>query len=257
MTTTIQNPPPVSDTRRTSRPPKLVSPRELKPSATLISVKFLMAITGAGLVLFVTAHLAGNLQIYQGQDALNGYAQKLKGMPILLWTARIGLVAVFTTHVGLALYLKRVNRRARPTSYMINSTIQTTLASRTMLTSGLVIFAFVIYHLLHFTLGVTDPAAHHLVDTKGRHDVYSMVVTSFKNPYVASAYIVAMIFLGLHLSHAASSIFQTLGMATHRTRRLLHRSGIVLAVFIMLGNISIPVCVILGLVGLPGEGGAR
>jgi succinate dehydrogenase / fumarate reductase cytochrome b subunit len=232
------------------------APSTTQPRLTLVSAKVLMAITGAGLLLFVVVHMAGNLQIYLGQATLNAYAAKLKGMPILLWSARAGLLTIFTIHVGLAFYLQRANRRARPQRYVIDVPVETTLASRTMLTSGLVVFAFVIYHLLHFTLGSTDPHSHRLLDSEGRHDVYSMVVLGFRNVYVSAAYIVAMLFLGLHLSHATSSIFQTLGLAPSNSRKLVHRAGVIFAAIIMLGNISIPLAVLLGFVGLPSDGGS-
>ena len=227
-----------------------------RPRLSLISAKVLMAITGSGLVLFVAVHMLGNLQIYLGQDALNVYAKKLKDMPALLWVARSGLIALFAGHLALAAHLRRVNRRARAERYVVNDPVDTTLASRTMLTSGLVIFAFLIYHLLHFTLGVTDPSSHRLTDAQGRHDVYTMVVVGFQNVYVSAAYVIAMLFLGLHLSHASSSIFQTLGLVSNRSRTLLHRAGMVVAVTIMLGNISIPVAVLSGFIGLPTDGGS-
>ncbi len=243
-------------TPRAALPSQLQPPSDVarRPLLSLVTVKTLMAVTGAGLLLFVTVHMLGNLQIYLGQDALNDYAKKLKSMPLLLWTARSGLLAIFSLHLVLAIYLKRTNRRARPTGYVKNDPIETTLASRTMLTSGLVIFAFVIYHLLHFTLGLTDPAHHDLTDAAGRHDVYSMVVYGFQNVYVSASYLLAMAFLGLHLSHATSSIFQTLGLVDHRWRKFLFRAGIVLAATIMLGNMSIPISVMLGIIGLPIDG---
>ena len=162
--------------------------------------------------------MLGNLQIYLGQDAINAYANKLKSLPALLWSARLGLVAIFAPHIGLAIYLKLHQSSRDVRNYFVNDPIETTLASRTMMSSGLVILAFTIYHLLHFTLGITDPVNHHLTDAAGRHDVYSMVVLGFQNIYVSAAYIVAMLFLGLHLSHAASSIFQTLGVASTSNR---------------------------------------
>ena len=217
----------------------------------LISIKFFMAVTGAALISFVTVHLAGNFLIFWGQDALNAYAEKLKSMPLLLWTARLGLIAVFSVHLGLAICLRRVNRQARKQPYVINDPVDTSLASRTMFLSGMVIFAFLIYHLLHFTIGVTNPDNHRLVDSSGRHDVYSMVVLSFRNIYISSTYIVAMLFLGLHLSHAASSIFQTLGITTARARNILSYVGTTLAAVIMAGNISIPLSILLGFVDLP------
>ncbi len=250
MAPAVQHP---SAARLTQEKPSLLAP-EASSRFSVVTVKTLMAVTGAGLILFVTIHMLGNLQIYLGQDALNDYAKKLKSMPLLLWTARGGLLAIFSLHLGLAFYLKRINRRARPFQYVVSDPVDTTLASRTMLSSGLVIFAFVIYHLLHFTLGITDPAHHELTDAAGRHDVYSMVIYGFRNVYVSAGYLVAMIFLGLHLSHASWSIFQTFGLANQSSRRLLQRAGLALAALIMLGNMSIPISVMLGLVGLPLEG---
>jgi succinate dehydrogenase / fumarate reductase cytochrome b subunit len=224
---------------------------------TLVTAKMLMAVTGAGLIGFVAVHMIGNLQIYVGQEALNTYAKFLKSMPALLWTARIGLVVTFGLHLGLAVYLRKKNKHARPQQYVMRDPIGATLASRTMLSSGFVIFAFSVYHLLHFTLGVTDPTSHHLVDAAGRHDVYSMVVLGFSNIYVSVAYVVAMLFLGLHLSHATSSMLQTLGLTNAASRSLIHRIGLSVAAVLMIGNISIPVGVLLGLIGLPDEVAAR
>ena len=219
-----------------------------------ISVKVAMALTGAGLILFVSVHMLGNLQIYLGQDAINAYAKKLKDMPVLLWVARSGLIAIFVAHIALAITLKIRNQVARPRRYEVEYSATSTLASRTMTSSGLVILAFLIYHLLHFTFGVTDPQSQQLVDARGRHDVYSMVVLGFQNVYVSVAYLVAMVFLGLHLSHAAFSIPQTLGLATAKTRIGFHYAGVILAAIITIGNISIPVAVLAGYVGLPPSG---
>jgi succinate dehydrogenase / fumarate reductase cytochrome b subunit len=225
-----------------------------RPRLSSVNAKLWMAITGSGLLLFVIVHMLGNLQIYWGQEALNSYAKKLKSLPLLLWTARLGLLALFTMHLGLAIRVKLHNRLARPERYVINDPVETTLAPRTMFSSGLVIMAFVTYHLLHFTFGVTDPIIHTLVDQAGHHDVYSMVVLSFQNVYVSAAYIIAMIFLAMHLSHASSSIFQTLGATGSTTRKHLYLAGQTLAIVILLGNASIPVAVMLGLLDLPGDG---
>jgi succinate dehydrogenase / fumarate reductase, cytochrome b subunit len=221
-----------------------------------INSKVWMAITGSGLLLFVIVHLLGNLQIYLGPEALNAYAYKLKSLPLLLWSARLGLLAIFILHLGLAIRLKLRNRMARPERYVIDHSVETTLASRTMFSSGLAILTFVVYHLLHFTLGVTEPRIHRLEDGAGRHDVYSMVVLGFQNVYVSAAYIVAMIFLALHLSHASSSIFQTFGATGSGNRKHLYVAGQCLALAILLGNASIPVAVMLGFLELPGGGAA-
>ena len=253
MTTTTIEPAPSTALKATTVVDRAQS-RDVSTPLTLVSAKLLMAITGAGLIGFVAVHMLGNLQIYLGQEALNAYAKFLKSMPALLWTARIGLLAIFALHLGLAVYLKKQNKSARPHQYALSDPVGATLASRTMLSSGLVIFAFLIYHLLHFTLGVTDSGSHKLVDLAGRHDVYSMVVMSFGNIYISASYIIAMLFLGLHLSHAISSMFQTFGLTNASSRRFIHRVGLVVAAFLMVGNISIPVAVLLGFIGLPAEG---
>ena len=216
-----------------------------------VTAKTIMGISGLGLVGFVIAHMLGNLQIYLGQDVLNAYAYKLKSMPVVLWIFRGGLIGMFTAHLGLASYLRMLNKSARPQGYVAQDPVEASLASRTMLLSGLVIFAFLIYHLLHFTLGVTNPSSFSLVDSEGHHDVYSMVVLSFQNVFVSGAYIVAMVFLGLHLSHAIPSMLQTLGLVSGNSRVWVKRAGMTLAGILMLGNISIPVAILLGAIGLP------
>ena len=117
-----------------------------------------MAVTGLGLVGFVIIHMLGNLLIFAGPDALNGYAEALKHNPGLLWTARSGLFLLFVVHIALALRLSMQNKAARPNRYVYEETIEATWASRHMLLTGLVLLAFVLYHLLHFTLGVVDQA---------------------------------------------------------------------------------------------------
>lgn len=225
-----------------------------RPLLSTLTTKSLMALTGGALVLFVIAHMLGNLQIFLGREALNAYAYKLKSMPLVLWPARIGLLVVFSGHLFLAFHLRKLNTRARPQGYAFKDPVTASLASRTMLLSGLVLFFFIIYHLLHFTIGVTDPESHALVDPEGHHDVYSMVVLSFQNVFVSAAYVVAMLFLGLHLSHAISSMIQTFGWVSKSTRQWIEKAGFAVAALLMLGNISIPVSVLLGLVQLPAQG---
>src|SRR5262245_46672025 len=119
-----------------------------------IGSKVVVAVTGIGLLGFVIGHLLGNLLIYGGPNALNGYAKALEDNLALLWTARLGLLSIFVLHVGLSVRLSLRNRAARPVRYACEGTVRASYASRTMLYSGLVILAFVIYHLLHFTFGV-------------------------------------------------------------------------------------------------------
>lgn len=216
-----------------------------------IGGKMVMAITGLALFLFVIAHMLGNLQIYAGQDTLNTYAHFLKSKPVLLWTARIGLLVFFMVHIIYALRLKKRSADARPVQYVHPDTVQASMASRVMLITGLTILAFVIYHLLHFTVGLTNPDHYQLTDPLGRHDVYSMVVKGFQNPAITSVYIVFQLLLGWHLIHGASSAFQSLGISHPYWSGILNRGATALVVLVVIGNISIPISCLIGLVKLP------
>lgn len=209
--------------------------------------KYLMAITGLALFLFVIVHMAGNLQVFLGPEMMNAYADLLKSKPALLWTARIGLFVVAVIHIVSALQLAAENRAARPQTYSEGKPIAT-LASRTILLSGLIIFAFVVYHLLHFTFGVTNPSFMELHDPLGRHDVYGMVVEGFRNPFVSVFYIVSMGLLCLHLSHGVSSLFQSLGIRRKSTAGALNTFARIAAMIIFVGNCSIPIAILTGVV---------
>ena len=214
----------------------------------------LMAATGLVLFGFVVAHMLGNLQIYLGQDALNNYSAMLKSLPELLWTARAVLLASLVAHVTTAVILTIENKKARGTPYVFQDTVQASYASRTMMMSGVIVLCFVVYHLLHFTFDVTNPEVCDLLDPKGRDDVYSMVVLSFRNVYISAVYILAMIPLALHISHGVSSLFQSLGLSNSRTRPIFTRLARGFALLIFLGNSSIPVSVLLNVIKLPGKG---
>lgn len=218
-----------------------------------IGSKVIMALTGVGLVLFVIAHMAGNLQMFIGQDAINAYGVTLRKVPTLLWLVRSGLIAIAIVHVVMSIRLKLQNRGARPVAYAFKDTVKATLASRTMIMSGLIILAFVVFHLLHFTLGVTDPKNFHLADSQGRHDVYNMVVRGFQNAFVAGFYILAMVLLFSHLSHGASSFFQSLGWNHPRWNAFIKRFGPVIAWLLCLGFVSVPLAVLLGLLKPVGD----
>ena len=223
-----------------------------------IGTKVLMALTGLALVGFLVAHLAGNLQMLapggKAPELMNSYAAQLKGLGPLLWIARIGLLGTFALHVALAIRLTALNKAARPVPYAVKEPLASTMASRSMVLSGLVILAFVIYHLLHFTLGVTDPAAYHLTDSLGQHDVYSMFVLGFQKAPVAIAYVIAMLCLGLHLAHGIQSLFQTLGWNGPRYRPLTKAIGLGITGLIVAGNIAMPLAVLFGVIRLPGAG---
>ena len=189
-----------------------------RPFSTSVGKKVLMAASGAALAGFVVAHLAGNLQIFLGQEAVNRYAHFLKSTPGLLWSARLFLLAMGALHVVTSAQLNREARAARPEPYAGKAYIKASPASRTMFASGLIILGFIVYHLLHFTFLKLHPQYGQLTDALGRHDVYSMMVLSFLNPLICAAYIVPVFCLCLHLSHGLSSLFQSLGINTERSR---------------------------------------
>jgi succinate dehydrogenase / fumarate reductase cytochrome b subunit len=216
-----------------------------------IGRKILMALTGLALVGFVVAHMVGNLQIFIGQKVFNDYAAMLKGMPAVLWPARLGLLAFVFIHVATAISLSRQNQNARPKAYRAQTTVQASAASRYMFHSGIIILVFIGIHLAHFTLGYLQPEFYEIQDQMGRHDVYSMVIHGFQTVPFSIFYIVAMICLGSHLSHAMASMFQTVGISGPSLTPKIEVAVKGLTALIVLGYISIPVSVLVGLIGLP------
>ncbi|MCB1167791.1 MAG: succinate dehydrogenase cytochrome b subunit [Leptospiraceae bacterium] len=217
-----------------------------------IGRKILVATTGLLLIGFVLMHMLGNWNMFFGREEMNTYAAFLKSIPGPLWTARIGLIVVFILHVIIALKLKMESSAARPVGYKKGNTMRASLASRYMAQTGLLILAFIIYHLLHFTFGQVDPNTFSLLDDKGRHDVYGMVVHSFQNPLVSASYIIAMFFLAMHLIHAVQSMLQTFGLAGEQSRPLVQKISVGVALFFFIGYSAIPVSILAGLVGLNG-----
>lgn len=234
-------------------PPSAAATRA--PAALLarssIGRKMVVALTGLGLIGFVIAHLAGNLQIFLGQQAVNAYAAGLRELGPLLWAARGGLVLIAVVHVVLALQLAAENRAARPVRYGVAGRIQSTGAARSMTVTGLMLLAFVLFHLAHLTWGLTHPELHALRDEAGRPDVYAALVASFRQPLLVTLYVVAMSMLGLHISHATGSVLQSLGCTSPRLCWLRRRAGPLLGTAIALAYIAIPAAVLLGLVAAP------
>jgi succinate dehydrogenase cytochrome b subunit len=211
----------------------------------------IVAVSGVILILFVIGHLLGNLQIFLGPAWINGYAQHLRDLGPLLWMIRAFLLAVVLVHIYYTIQLVLENRRARPERYRRKDVVKATFASRTMVMSGLVLLAFIIYHLLQFTVRVTDPRFSVLPkDSLGHYDVYSMMVLGFSSPLVSGFYILAMFLLALHLSHGSSSFFQSLGVNNHRLAPPLELGGKIFAWLLFFGYSSIPTAVLLGLVKL-------
>lgn len=208
-----------------------------------IGKKAVMAVTGVILLAFTIVHLIGNLQVYLGRERFNAYAAFLKGTPALLWTVRILLLLAALLHIVAALQLWLRQRQARPIPYERRGNVQSSWASRTMRYSGLVLLFFVIYHLLHFTTGHAHPTYPNFDPA----DVYGNFVAGFRVVPVSIFYIAAMLALGLHLMHGAWSFVQTLGLrpAYDRTAKSV---ALGLTAVLVLGNVSMPVAVMAGIV---------
>src|SRR5438270_3692098 len=178
--------------------------------------KYIMAVTGFMLFLFVIGHLVGNLQIFLGPEAINRYGHFLQSNPELIWPARVVLLLMVGLHIWSAITLSRENKAARPVGYAEYHPVASSYASRTMLMSGLIVLAFIIYHLLHFTaqvkyVNLTGQSFVDFMDPEKRHDIFKMMVVGFSNGWVSGFYIIAIGLLCLHLSHGVSSMFQSIG----------------------------------------------
>ncbi len=208
--------------------------------------KYVMAVTGMILFGFVVGHMLGNLQVFAGPTQINQYANALKSNLPLLWGVRLALLAAVVLHIVAGLQLALANRRARPVRYSESKILDSTFANRTLIISGLVILAFVIFHLAHFTAGLVDTSYLTLRDVAGRHDVRSMMVKGFHNPLVSVFYIVSVGLLTLHLSHGVASAFQSLGARSKKTERSFRRAALIAAILLFAGFWSIPVAGLAG-----------
>ena len=207
-----------------------------------IGKKWIVALSGLVLIGYVIGHMIGNLQVFAGPEKINAYAEFLHSMPGALWAVRLVLLIAFVLHIVATIQLTIENRAARSDRYVKKARVQSTLANRTMALSGLVVLAFVAYHLAHFTVRVTDQRFHRL--PRGEFDVHSMVILGFQNYWVSGFYVVAVFLLCLHLSHGFQSVLQTLGANSNKVRLPITRFGQALAWLIFLGYVAIPVAVL-------------
>ena len=224
----------------------VIDPGEIRPARFWSSTnakKFVMAVTGFILFLFVIGHMLGNLQVFEGPDKLNAYGRFLHGVPEILWGVRIVLLASVVAHIVSSVQLAVAKTQARPVGYAKKQNVASDYASRTMYWSGPILLAFIIFHLLHFTAGVIHPGASFI-----EGDVYHNVVSGFQVWYVSAWYIFSMILLALHIRHGAWSMFQSLGMNHPRHTPVLKKAAAVLAIVIAAGYISIPVSILIGVV---------
>ena len=210
---------------------------------TTVGKKAIMAVTGFILFGFVIGHLAGNLQVFEGRQKMDAYGVFLRSLPAGLYAARFIILLAVTLHIITTVQLARLKQTARPIGYVKKDNGAASYASRTMYWSGPIVAAFVIYHLAQFTYRVTDPRF-----IEGH--IYDNLVITFQQPYISVLYIIAMVLLGLHLSHGFWSMFQSLGLTSPGYSTALKRLAQVLAILITIGFISIPVGVLAGVIHL-------
>jgi len=200
-----------------------------------------MALSGLVLAGFVLGHMSGNLLVFKGADAINNYAAWLHANKGLLWGARIVLIISTIAHIWTGIQLTLENRASRDGGPAVDATRRASLSSRTMPYSGVVILAFAVFHLLHYTFRTVALGGVDFGD-----NVYKMLLAGFSQPAVAVFYIVSMLLLCLHLSHGISSVFQTLGLRNERWRSRLDCVALLYAWIVALGFISIPLAVLTG-----------
>ena len=213
-----------------------------------IGLKLVVAASGVVLLLFVIGHMAGNLQVFLGREAFNAYGENLRVFPALLWSARAIIALSAIVHVVATIRLTLLNNAARPIAYAKKQSVRASLSSRTMVLSGLMVLAFVVYHLAHFTWKITNPEYQAMLDAHMNPDIYSMVIAGFGSPLISVSYVIAMVLLGFHLSHGIASIFQTAGLATTHTLPRYERAALIITVVLVAGYVSIPVSILLGVV---------
>jgi succinate dehydrogenase / fumarate reductase cytochrome b subunit len=215
-----------------------------------VGAKHIMAITGLLLFLFAIVHMIGHLQMFGGPDVYNRYAHFLQDLWEVKWPVRAGLLGLLVVHVIVALGLVAKNRAARPAGYAVYKPAVSSPIGRAMAWTGLFVFAFLAFHILHFTLGQVQPGSFHVPDPVGRWDAYSMFVHGFQNPVIYIVYLAGIALLAMHLGHGAASWLQSLGL--RHPKYPTDRLGPALAVALFAGYMIPPTAVVVGLIKLPG-----
>ncbi len=214
--------------------------------STSIGRKAVVAVTGLFMLLFIVVHLLGNTTIFAGPDGINAYAEKLHGLGPFVWVSRIFMGAMLCLHAIFAILLTLENRAANPGKYAVKKMLKATFAGETMIWTGLLLLAFIVYHLLQFTARVT-PDLVLGTDAKNRFDVFTMVFSSFRITPIALIYVAAMVALFLHLSHGIQSIFQTIGLNNDKTLPQFGALGKLLSALFLVGYSAIPVLILAGI----------
>jgi succinate dehydrogenase / fumarate reductase cytochrome b subunit len=207
-----------------------------------IGAKHVMAVTGLLLLLFAIVHMIGHLQMFGGRDVYNGYAAFLQNLWEVKWPVRAGLLGLLVVHMIVAIGLVSKNRAARPVPYVMYKPVTSSAAGRAMAWTGLALFAFLAFHILHFTVKNVQP--FHAVDGEGRFDAYGMFVAGFRQLWVYVIYLGGMVLLSLHLGHGAASWLQTLGV--RHPKYPYDKLGLPIAALLFIGYMVPPTAVLLG-----------
>lgn len=219
-----------------------------------IGKKWIVALTGIALLGFVTGHLIGNLQIYLPPVWINSYARHLENLGPLLWVIRAVMLGMIGLHIFTTVLLTLENRQARPERYAVKNPQASTVASRSMILSGLIIVAFVVFHILHYTVRLRHPEWSQETFALGHgemvRDVYKMMIEGFRNAGVSAFYILGVFLLCLHLSHGIASMLQTLGLNSRKLQSTLTCIGHAYAWLVFVGYASIPVSILFGIITL-------
>lgn len=224
-------------------------PTLLQAARSQVGRKFLTGVTGIVLVIFVIAHLAGNLTLFSSNTyAFNEYTYALESMGILLYIAEAGLILVFAIHayIGLNIWWRR--RKVRPQKYEVYSSkgdpSKQGLSSRSMALTGFVLLIFLFLHLGTFKFGVTDPIT--LSGGQEARDLKALVIATFQDPLYAFGYTFVMILLGVHLGHGVWSAFTSLTMNSKKMSALMYTAGVIIGILLAVGFLFIPLYIYFG-----------
>ena len=230
-----------------TQPGQRRAPKAAKTSS--VFKKVVMAVSGIILVLYLIAHMIGNLKVFAGRESFNGYSHWIRtiGEPAVpaqttLTIIRIVLLAAVIAHIWAAISLWRQAKRARPNGYVTKKAVAQSYASRTMRWGGVIVGLFVIYHILDLTMGVANPEGPGTTP-------YDRLVAGFSNPLITAVYVIALILLGMHLRHGIWSATQTLGQSNKRREKTVNLFALAFSVVLIGGFLLVPFSVLFGLVG--------
>ena len=209
-----------------------------------IGRKAVMAVSGLLMVLFVVGHLLGNLTIFAGANGINTYAEHLHALPLVVWPTRVVMGVAVLLHVFLSIQITMENSKAKPDKYAVSRSLKATFASKNMIWTGVILGAFIVYHLLQFTFRVTPDVADFTQQVPG--NVFAMVTGALHATVTGAVYVIAMVSLFLHLSHGIQSLFQTLGLSNGVMLPRYAMAGKVASIIFLVGFGAIPVAILAG-----------